>query len=134
MLKKHNHFSVVILDCNMPVMTGWEAARMVRRAEGNTPCPIPILACTANAMAGDSEECARAGMNIYIPKPIHRSALEWALRMATQHIELRKELTAPGSRRFGRARMQSFSASQARPLFPPELEALAVCQSRPSNK
>ena len=116
MLKKHNHFSVVILDCNMPVMTGWEAARMVRRAEGNTPCPIPILACTANAMAGDSEECARAGMNIYIPKPIHRSALEWALRMATQHIELRKELTARGGSE-ERARQQTLRQGSDAKLF-----------------
>ena len=92
MLQRHDAFSAVLMDCNMPLMDGWEATREVRRIEGNTPCPVPIVACTANVMAGDSDKCMEAGMNIYLSKPVKRRVLEHALRVATNGTALREEL------------------------------------------
>ena len=58
----------VLMDCQMPVMDGFEAARKIRQDGRFTG--LPILAMTANAMAGDKERCIECGMNDHITKPI----------------------------------------------------------------
>ncbi|MBI5186222.1 MAG: response regulator [Nitrospinae bacterium] len=58
----------VLMDCQMPVMDGFEAAREIRKDERFAG--LPILTMTANAMAGDREKCIECGMNGHIPKPI----------------------------------------------------------------
>lgn len=58
----------VLMDCQMPVMDGFEATRKIR--EDARFADLPILAMTANAMAGDKEKCILSGMNDHIPKPI----------------------------------------------------------------
>jgi CheY-like chemotaxis protein len=63
-----NKFDMVLMDCQMPVMDGFEATRSIRALPNVGP--IPILAMTANAMAGDRDRCIEAGMNDHIPKPI----------------------------------------------------------------
>ena len=55
------------MDCQMPVMDGFDATRMIRDGSGERPV---IVAVTANAMAGDAELCRAAGMDDYISKPI----------------------------------------------------------------
>jgi CheY-like chemotaxis protein len=69
-------FDLVILDCQMPVMDGFEAARTIRDpASGVLDHHVPILAMTANAMSGDRERCLQAGMSEYLAKPVNPAEL-----------------------------------------------------------
>jgi len=72
---------VILMDCQMPVMDGYEAAMAIRREEGGRGTePIPIFALTANVMARDRERCTAAGMNHFLGKPFTAAQLEDALR------------------------------------------------------
>ena len=98
-------FDAVLMDCQMPVMDGYTATRMRRshEAEGRTP-RVPIIAMTANAMAGDREKCLAAGMDDYLSKPLNRGLLEQTLR---------KWLPANA-----RSRPQSMPPAAAKPAVP----------------
>jgi PAS domain S-box-containing protein len=64
-------FGVVITDCNMPKMDGYEFARQVRAIEARNKSPrVPIIACTAIALGGEAETCLAAGMDDYLAKPV----------------------------------------------------------------
>jgi len=68
---KTGHFSLVLMDCMMPVMDGYESTKIIRSGDaGDINTAIPIIALTANAMEGSAEECIAAGMSDYIAKPI----------------------------------------------------------------
>lgn len=71
------HFDVVLMDCQMPVMDGFAASREIRSREESDAGDrrIPIVAMTANAMEGDAERCLDAGMDAYLSKPISAELL-----------------------------------------------------------
>ncbi len=77
-------FDLLLLDCQMPVMDGFDAARVIRRAEP-ADRHLPIIAMTANAMRGDRDACLAAGMDDYLSKPVRPTELDQALRRWLAH-------------------------------------------------
>ena len=74
---KKNSYDAVLMDIQMPIMDGYEATRAIRKDSGYKH--LPIIAMTANVMAGDAEKSLKAGMNAHIGKPIDPDELFGAL-------------------------------------------------------
>jgi CheY-like chemotaxis protein len=84
-------FDLVFMDCQMPEMDGFEATRAIREHELASGRRTPIVALTANALAGDPERCFAAGMDDFVSKPFSvgklRSALERWTRIADINVQ-----------------------------------------------
>ncbi len=71
-------FALVLMDCRLPIMDGYEATRRIRQLPGLNN--LPIVALTANARQGDREACLQSGMNDYLAKPFKRTDLQEVLQ------------------------------------------------------
>lgn len=69
-------FDLVLMDCQMPEMDGYEATMRLRASQSLEIRSVPIIALTASAIRGDKERCLEAGMSDYLSKPVKRPALE----------------------------------------------------------
>jgi len=73
-------FALLLLDCNMPRMSGYDVARAIRAREREAGlAPTRIVACTANALVGEAEKCFEAGMDDYVTKPVELAQLSGKL-------------------------------------------------------
>lgn len=68
-------YDLVLMDCQMPELDGFEATRIIR-SWGDHYEHLPVVAVTANALAGEDARCRAAGMNDYLSKPVRKEALE----------------------------------------------------------
>ncbi len=86
-------FDLVLMDCNMPVMSGYDATTQVRQYEGDKAGDLPIIAMTANNSSVESIRCKDAGMSDFLPKPLSLAGLreqleKWARFSARQVIRV----------------------------------------------
>ena len=79
-VEQEEPFDVIFMDCQMPIMDGFEAASKISEKKRNKLIPaIPIIALTANAIKGDREKCISSGMDDYLSKPVRKMDLKSAL-------------------------------------------------------
>jgi len=88
-------FSVILMDCQMPELDGFEATRMIRQREQGTGRRIPIVALTAHALQGDRALCLEAGMDDYLSKPFTIEQLKAVLHRWLPPSSLPSQPDAP---------------------------------------
>jgi len=76
-MREHHQYSLILMDCQMPVLDGFQATQKIRQWETkHSKERVPIIALTANAMEGDRDRCIEAGMDDYISKPLSLAKLQ----------------------------------------------------------
>ena len=83
-------YDLILMDCQMPIMDGFEASRQIRQL--SLPQPV-ILAVTANALVGERERCLKAGMDDYLAKPFQADQL---VALVKKWVAIRCGLSTPG--------------------------------------
>ena len=95
---QQNSYDIILMDCQMPEMDGYEATRAIRkREESSDKCcswksPVYVIAVTAHAMQGDRERCFAAGMDDYVSKPVRSSDLQTALERWKLQVNRRPKM------------------------------------------
>ena len=74
------HYDLILMDCNMPVMSGYDATDKIRELEGDKAGTLPIIAMTANNSKAEEEHCKDVGMNDFLPKPLSLNGLSEKLQ------------------------------------------------------
>ena len=90
---EREHYDIILMDCQMPGMDGYEATRLIREIERASGSGLrrPIVALTANALVGDAEQCLAAGMDAHLAKPYTRKQLASILArwLPAEHVSRR---------------------------------------------
>jgi len=93
---QQDNYDLILMDCQMPEMDGFEATAEIRTGEQDKPgSHIPIIAVTANAMEGDRDNCLAAGMDDYLSKPFSRDQLVEVLQRWVSSDDTREEARLP---------------------------------------
>jgi len=108
-------FGLVLTDCNMPEMDGYELTQAIRKRETGGKSRIPVVACTANALAGEIDRCLEAGMDDFVAKPIELEALARAME---------RWLPLPGAGKRGAPKAAKPAGDGASPLDRSSLAAI----------
>jgi signal transduction histidine kinase/NO-binding membrane sensor protein with MHYT domain/CheY-like chemotaxis protein/HPt (histidine-containing phosphotransfer) domain-containing protein len=88
-------YRLILMDCQMPKMDGFETCRRLRAEEAEKKLPrVPVIAMTANAMEGDRELCMKAGMDDYVSKPVNPDALAAAVARKLRSAPLTRAVEA----------------------------------------
>ncbi|KAL9841083.1 Histidine kinase 1 [Arabidopsis thaliana] len=87
-------YDLILMDCQMPKMDGYEATKAIRRAEIGTELHIPIVALTAHAMSSDEAKCLEVGMDAYLTKPIDRKLMVSTILSLTKPSAFQTSLSA----------------------------------------
>jgi CheY-like chemotaxis protein len=134
-LAGREHFDLILMDCQMPEMDGYEATRRLREAG----IEAPIIAMTANAIKGDRERCIEAGMNDYVTKPIDLKVLRGMLARWAPSVSKLADLPlfdgdAMESRFAGDAELKEVALSTFRATTPPLLAKLRAALEKGDRK
>jgi signal transduction histidine kinase/DNA-binding response OmpR family regulator/HPt (histidine-containing phosphotransfer) domain-containing protein len=138
---RHDSFDLVLMDCHMPNMDGFEATATIRRYELDEKLPrLPIVALTANAVMGDREACLAAGMDDYLSKPftlanLAETLLRWLPLDSTPTPSVAPKAppvaTAPA---VGPPAVEAVSSVAAGPINPRALETMRQLQNQSGSK
>ncbi|XP_073058098.1 histidine kinase 1-like isoform X1 [Primulina eburnea] len=79
-------YDLILMDCQMPKMDGYEATKAIRRLESSTGWHVPIVALTAHAMSSDEAKCLEVGMDAYLTKPIDRKLMVSTILFLTKRL------------------------------------------------
>ncbi|CAL9223374.1 unnamed protein product [Arabidopsis halleri] len=93
-LRNSSPYDLILMDCQMPKMDGYEATKAIRRAEIGTELHIPIVALTAHAMSSDEAKCLEVGMDAYLTKPIDRKLMVSTILSLTKPSIFQTSLSA----------------------------------------
>ncbi len=95
-LLRHRSYSLVLIDCQMPGMDGYQLAQEIRRREhAEAKSPIPIVACTANVQSADIDRCYEAGMNDHLFKPVTLQQIRDKLDIWIKAVDASKQKDDP---------------------------------------
>lgn len=122
LLATGQRYDLILMDCQMPLRDGYETTRELRRREAAAGhgAHVPVVAMTANAMAGAREECLEAGMDDYVPKPINAEVLDGVLARWLQSEHLAASVEAPAEPRLRSTHLDPDRIGELRRLFPGE--------------
>lgn len=129
-LSSNKDFAIVFMDCQMPVMDGYEATKTIRTREFKTGKHVPIVAMTANAMEGDREVCLAAGMDDYITKPFQTEDL---ISVIDKWIDLNTISGAAQLEPQSEAKPEQSSQAQPKPQNSAPSEPQAPAQPEPQS-
>jgi len=129
---EHVACDLILMDCQMPVMDGFAATRVIREKEAALGrSRTPIVAVTANALQGDRENCIAAGMDDYLSKPFTNSALRAILHkfFCNDEADVSKEIEDPAALLVGAG--ESVVSSAIDPNIFKQLESLEKSSGKP---